>query len=396
MKNIQTGFFQILLLSLTFVSCDLLDNRSGTPSNEDIWVNAYLVSWQHNPETEQINSGIIKTDEIDWEAMTHLTYFALQIAGDGTPALSLDPEFRNNFNSDRLQAIVPAAHEQNIDIIFSVGGGGNYDGFSSAISDTNRARLVQTITHIILTYGFDGVNLNMIPIEPEDFTNYRAFVRQLSAVFDTMKTRQNNRPFITAAASNTEQTASLFNDLQQYFDQINILTLDMAQPWRGWLAWHNSALYNNRWQFENSSEHLPSINQKVNDWIAAGIERKKIGIALNFYGSVWNEVNLLDKWASWPTQDMSIYDTQPYSMLNADYDLSKYEWDKEARVPYLNLTDPPGYISFDNEESIIEKMEYAKSNRLGGVMVWDISADFSRTSTPHNLLLQTVKSQLNK
>ncbi len=393
---ISIRLFQFLLLSAALVSCDLVNNDSGATINEDIWVNAYLVSWQHNPETEQINSGLIKTDEINWEAMTHMTYFALPIAEDGSPGQSLEPEFRNNFNSDRLQAIVPAAHEHDTDIIFSIGGGGNYEGFSSAIADTNRTRFIQTISYIIRTYGFDGVNLNMIPIEPEDYSNYKALVLRLSAVFDTMETRQSKRPLLTAAAKNTEGTNLLFKDLQGHFDQINILTHDMAQPWRGWQAWHNSALFNDHRTFENSSDYLPSINQKVNDWVSAGVERKKIGIALNFYGSVWNEVHFLDKWASWPTQDLGIFDIQPYSALNSEFDLSSYEWDEEAKVPYLNLSDPRRYISFDNERSITKKMQYTKNNRLGGVMVWDISAGFSRDTNPHNPLMETVQSQFKK
>ncbi len=116
MDHKTSGLFITLIILAILISCDLFDNNSGIPINEDIWVNAYLVSWQHNPETELINSGSIRTDDIDWDAMTHLTYFSLNIGGDGLPSFTLDPAQRHNFNSDRLLSIVPAAHANNTKI----------------------------------------------------------------------------------------------------------------------------------------------------------------------------------------------------------------------------------------------------------------------------------------
>lgn len=366
------------------------------PVNEDIWVNAYLASWQHNPQTEHINSGAIRTNDIDWEAITHLTYFSLPIAENGTPAFSLDPVFRNNLNTDRIRAIVPAAHQNDTKILISVGGGTNYEGFSGAI-DSSRTQFIQTITNMITEFDFDGVSLNMTPIEPRDFLHYKTFVRQLSAVFDTLKTSQNNRPLLTAGATKSQGISALFEDLQHHFDQINILTYDMAQPWRGWVAWHNSALFNQDLVFEDDvTQRLPSVDQKVNEWVSAGVDRTKIGIAINFHGSVWEEQNFLGKWPLWPTEDMSFFGIETYSELSRRYDLTEYEWDDKAEVPYLNLNHPKVFVSFDNERSISKKMLYAKNNRLGGVMIWELGGGFSRNATPNDPLLQAVKTHLNK
>jgi chitinase len=395
MNHKLSGSFFILILLASLISCDLFDNNSGVPMNENIWVNAYLVSWQHNPETEHINSGIMRTNEIDWDAMTHLTYFSLNIAGDGSPSLSLDPELRHNFNSDRLRSIVPAAHANNTKILFSVGGDTNYEGFSAAI-DTSRTRFIETISNLITEYGFDGVSLSMTPIEPLDFSNYREFVRQLSSTFDTLRTNQNNRPLLTAGATNAPGMSSLFRSLQQHFDQINILTHDMARPWRGWIPWHQSAMFNNSLVLENTTQHLPSVNEKVNEWIASGIDRSKIGFTISFYASIWEDVHLLEKWATWPIEDLSIYRTVPYSVVRSIYDLTEFEWDEKAQAAYLQLENPRAFISFDNEKSISAKIKYAKTNRLGGVMIWDLSGGFSRNASPENLLLGTIKPHVNK
>lgn len=395
MNHKTSGLFITLILLAILISCDLFDNNSGIPINEDIWVNAYLVSWQHNPETELINSGSIRTDDIDWDAMTHLTYFSLNIGGDGLPSFTLDPVQRHNFNSDRLLSIVPAAHANNIKILFSVGGGTNYDGFSTAI-DTSRDRFIETISNLITEYGFDGVSLNMTPLEPRDFINYREFVEQLSSTFDTLKTSQDNRPLLTAGVTNSIEIISLYRDLQQHFDQINILTYGMARPWRGWVTWHHSAMLNHSLVLENTTQYLPSVNEKVYEWITSDIDRLKIGFTISFYGTVWDDVHLLEKWPIWPTEDLSIYQTLPYSVISRDYDLTEYEWDENAQAAYLHLENPRTFVSFDNEKSISIKMNYAKNNRLGGVMIWDLSGGFSQDGSPKNPLLDVVKSHINK
>lgn len=406
-KKIILLIFSSLML-LFIGACDLFVNESGEPINENIWVNAYLASWQHNPETQLINSGVIKTDEIDWQAFTHLTYFSLSIAENGTPALSLDPSFRHNFNSDRLNSIVPAAHKNDTNILFSVGGGSNYNGFSSAITEENRQTFINTILNLLNEYGFDGVNLSL-PSYSEDpdldidsdaellnyLNNFQSFVPELYDALESIKTKRNKQPLLTISALKSSGLVGLYSTLQEYFDQINILTYNMAQPWRGWQTWHNSALYNKNQVFDNNAFlKFPSIDAKVDDFIDAGIDRSKLGITINFYGTKWEGVNLFDKWASWPTQDMSIYSNHSYSTIYSDHDLSTYLWDENARVPYLNLTNPIAFLSFENDQSIKEKIKYAQQKRLGGVMVWELGAAFFPDNEPGNKdpLLKSVKS----
>ncbi len=395
MKPKISGSIFILTAFTFFMSCNIFDNNSGIPINENIWVNAYLVSWQHNPETKFINSGIMRTNEIDWDAMTHLTYFSLNIAGDGSPSLSLDPELRHNFNSDRLRSIVPAAHANKTKILFSVGGHTNYEGFSAAI-DSSRTKFIETISNLITEYGFDGVSLNMTPIAPRDFSNYKLFVRQLSSTFDTLKTNQNNRPLLTAGVTNSPGVSSLYRELQLHFDQINILTYAMARPWRGWVTWHQSAMFHNSLVLENTSQYLPAVDERINEWLGSGIDRLKIGITISLYGAIWENSHLLEKWATWPTEDQSIYRTLPYSEIIRNYDLTEFEWDNKAQAAFLHLENPKTFISFDNEKSVAVKIHYAKTKRLGGVMIWDLSGGFSQNTSPKNPLLSAIKPHVRK
>jgi len=385
----------IILTCISLAGCDLFQNESGIPINESPWVNGYLASWQHDAGTPYSNWGTLRTEDIPWESLTHLTYFSLFVAEDGTPFESLDPLTRNNFNADRLNAIVPAAHEHNVKILFNLRGLESINTLNIALADTNRPQLIQTIADLINTYSFDGVNMDMdTPNQPADFENYRQFVVQLSMAFDTVKTSRNERPLLTMTALKGDSAMTHYAGIQRYFDQINIRTYNMTLPWRGWHAWHNSALENNETTFLNSSARLPSVQQKVDEALGAGMDREKIGIGINFYGYVWNTVNLGETWLLWPSQDMSIIEGRgsiPYSQISNQYNLAEAKWDNKAKVPYVNIDNPKTFISYDNEESAREKVRFAKLQRLGGVIIWELGAGhFPDVTTNKNPLMDSI------
>lgn len=365
--------------------------------NENIWVTAYLATWQHNAGTKYSNWGVIRTEDIDWDAITHLIYFALNISEDGLPGQSLNAEDRHNFNEDRLRAIVPAAHRNNTKILFSVGGSGNYKGFSSAIKKENRTQFINTIVDLIQTYGFDGVDLDMEPIRKKDFSNYYQFVLSLEAKLSTIQTWNGEEPLITIAALKGEEVSELYARLQYHVDQINIMTYDMAQAWPSWQAWHNSALYSDGITFEGTDKPMSNIDQKVQIALDAGINRSKLGIGIDFYGYIWHSVHYLGKWDKWPKQDLSIMERSggvPYTELYERFNLMDASWDNIAKSPYLNVEDPKAFVSFDNERSVRAKVQYAINEGLGGVILWELGGGFfkEKPTGQQDPLLQAVKS----
>jgi chitinase len=356
-------------------------------------VNAYLAARQHNISINAAN-GSINTENIDWDAMTHLTYFKLPLAPDGTPANNLDSDAA--FSAAKIQSIVPAAHANDTKILFAIGGRDNYSGFSSAINDNNRAQLIDTIINIITLYEFDGVSLNLNPLEQTDFDNYRQLVIQLHATFADLENIRDDELIITAATATYDSVLNLHASLQDYFEQINIMTYNMAKPLRGWQTWHNSALFNEQYHFENSGQLFPSINQVVERAVDLGIERSKIGIGINFYGYKWNTVQFMGKWENWPLQDTSIFEDPngiPFTELSRRFNIDNALWDEHAKVPYLNIEEPMAFVSFENEQSIAHKIEYIKRERLGGVMLWELGGAYfqSRLREVNDPLLQAVK-----
>lgn len=372
---------------------------SDGTSSDEMWVSAYLASWNHYVEPTG-NWGNLPTDEIDWDAFTHLFYFALNVKADGSLSSIADYE---NMSPDRINAIISAAHKENKPVIITLGGWGNYDGFSQAITPGVRSVLIANIVSLIETWGFDGVDLDMEPIQTGDYENYKAFVRELHTAFETINTPVSGEPLLTAA---TSWSPSLFSDLQDYFDQINLMTYDFSGAWEGWVSWHNSGIYSDGLTFPGSNKPLPSIENKVKTFVDAGIPKSKIGIGIDFYGYVWSGgsgtstggvTKPNQSWSSPP----GVTDNVPYhEIMDQYYQSDYYRWDDGAHAAYLSIDRSEDgddrFVSYDDEQSVEAKIEYIRQNNLGGVIIWELSGGYQKDkpSGQRDLLLQSVKKSV--
>ncbi len=365
-------------------------------SEEEMWVGAYLASWEHFVMPTG-NWGTLPTNDIDWDAFTHLYYFALNVRGDGVVS-----EIRpwHNMSPDRVQAIVSAAHQNRTPVLVSVGGWGNYDGFSSAITPSIRRIFIRNLIQVLRRWGFDGIDLDMEPIRDSDVDNYKAFVRELYDELQQFRTPMSPRPLLTAA---TAWQPDLFSELQQYFDQINLMTYDLSGAWEGWVVWHNSSVYSAGMTFPGTDRPLPSVDRMVQEFLDAGVEKKKIGIGIDFYGYVWQGGSGTDTGGvtrpgqSWEIPP-SVTDNVPYyTIMEHYYREQYYRWDSDAGATYLSI-DRPGssrdfFISYEDERAIEEKIRYAHNNELGGVFIWELAGGYLRNKPKgqRDLLLTFVR-----
>ena len=50
-------------------------------------------------------------------------------------------------------------------------------------------------------------------------------------------------------------------------------------------------------------------------------------------------------------------------------------WDNVAKAPYLYHAAKKEFATFDNEQSLHEKVAYMKKHQLGGIMFWELILD---------------------
>lgn len=366
----------------------------------DIWVSAYLASWNHYAPPGG-NSGNLPTEEIDWQAFTHLHYFSLRANSDGSLSPIADG---NNMNPDRVNAIVTAGHQNSTPVLFSVGGWGNYSGFSGAITSASRPAFISNLVNVLQTWGFDGIDLDMEPIKQSDVENYKAFVQELHANLQSITTPLGSRPLLTVA---TDWQPEMFAQLNTYFDQINLMTYDMSGAWPGWITWHNAPIHNRGYVFPSTGGPLPSADGKVEEFLMAGVPAHKLGIGIDFYGYVWSggvgtsTGGVTEPRQSWTTAPI-VEDNVPYhTLMDMYYQPGLYHWDNVALAAYLSIDNAGSsqdkFISYDNEQTVDSKISYIRSKSIGGTIIWELGGGF-RNNQPagqRDPLLQAVKQAVD-
>lgn len=231
----------IVVCVIATASCSLFhEPKKEDVTNNDIWVSAYLASWKHKV-AGSVNGktwGNMFTRDIDWDAFTHLFYFSLVPNADGT--LSEIQDFEN-VNPDRLISIIDQAHQHNKPVLITIGGFNTRDEFVSAYSDENRSQFIQNIINIVTEWGFDGVDLDIQPLQDNDDILLTTFINELYTELQKISTPLLESPLLTVAVNSRP---AFFTEIQDKFDQINITTYNMSQPFPDWVAWHNTPLYN--------------------------------------------------------------------------------------------------------------------------------------------------------
>lgn len=402
-----------LILSLLFVtsSCALFVSggqipNTGKKSNNsdsgkyspdtDMWVSAYLGAWNHYAPPGG-NWGNLPTDGIDWDAFTHLFYFALNANRDGSLT---EIKKYNTFSPSRVNAIVKAAHKNKTAVLFTVGGWGNYPGFRSAIMPENRNNFIKNLLSTLDKWGFDGIDVDMEPIKDEtDVKNYSTFIKELHKKLQSRTTPLGFPPLLTAA---TDWKPNMFSQLQDKFNQINLMTYDMSGAWYKWVSWHNSPVYDGGYKFPGTHKTVPSANGEVDEFLNAGIAKKKLGIGIDFYGYVWDGF-VTGPRQKWGIHKPAVKPNVPYFKIMNDYfEQDYYRWDKVAKAAYLSIDNllpiKKKFISYDNQHSIDAKMKYVRNKNIGGLIIWELSGGYRKNQPKgkRDLLLQEVKKKLHQ
>jgi chitinase len=386
---------KILCICLILAGCDqqLLTSDTNKPPTDtttsgDMWVSAYLASWNHYAPPGG-DWGNVHTNEIDWSAFTQMIYFAITPNSDGS--LSKIAEYQN-FSPSRLDTIVSAAHKANKPILFTVGGWGTYAGFSSSISPANRQNFINNLINVLKTWKFDGIDLDMEPIKQSDVSNYISFVKDLHSAMQSIKTPIFSKPMLTAA---TSWQPVMYAQLQNYFDEINLMSFDFSGAWPGWVTWYNSPAYDGGHKFQSNGKPLPSANRMVDLYIANGVSAKKLGIGIDFYGYIWTGVSKpLESWTTTPTVQSNV----PYHTILNNYPGANAIWDNTAKAAYFSIDDSSTkqFVSFDNEKSVQAKVNYVRNKKIGGIIIWELGGGFFADNPVGHKdpLLQAVKKDV--
>ncbi len=360
----------LVLITAFSVHCAAAPPKPSIKPNS-LWVTAYYAVWVQQ-------AGTLTPAQIDYSAFSHLIHFAVVPAPDG----SIDTSKDNITPADSAAVIAPA-HKAGRKVLLSVGGWLTAAAFRSAYSDAHRTAFIANLVQMVQSRGYDGLDIDMEPLEASDAPGYAAFIRQLRA----QMTAASPHLLLTAA---TAAQPELFARLSSSFNQINLMTYDLAGPWTGFKTWHNSALYGGQTPM-NPGQPFPSASGMVERFIAAGVPRRKLGIGAAFYGTVWTGADA----PGLPISGVTMQTGVTYAaIMNTYYQPGRVRWDSAAQAPYLSIDGPvKRFVSYDNEMLCRKKVAYARAQGLGGVMVWELGSGYcpARPAGQREPLLSAIK-----
>lgn len=333
--------------------------------------------------------------------LTHIIYaFAKPNVDKGTCELQ-DPwadvgaslEYHKKLSGNFAKLLELKAKYPHIKILLSIGGGTNSKQISEIVKKGYVKKFVGSCIALLDQYEyhfahsktgkdhlvtfsyeklFDGIDLdwewtnNVVPEgESKAFVEMMLLFRKL---LNKRSLKQKTKQFLTAAL---QANASVYQALRldlvaPVVDWFNLMAYDFTGTASRGVGFN--APISNPWSFH-------SIHNTVQGIMNAGVACDKLVLGIPLYGHLFDQTN--GKLGA-PFEKTDLSGPVSYNKIKERYldtDACQYKWHPSAKVPYLYCAKDKVFISFDDEQSVKEKVKYARQHQLRGVVLWRLAQD---------------------
>lgn len=285
----------------------------------------------------------------------------------------------NNFVSD-----AKGLRKRGIRMVLSVAGGA--DNFSEACRRVGPSKVADNILDYVKQHNLDGVDIDWeFPSTGEDQINMNLLCQSLRLKLNAM-TGENCTPYLLTAAIPSHASYSKFDlkTLNQYLDYVNMMSYDMNAAGK---TTHLCPLF----KAFNDGNVGYGIDDGIEKFTKAGLDPNKIIIGGAFYGKAYKVIGTAQNPSKYPGLGASAelihlqyqsgtvtYKWIASNILN-DSSYIRY-YDTAAQVPYLYSESKAIFITYEDEESLIAKTDYAFQNGMG-IMFWEYGYDYDNILT---------------
>ena len=255
--------------------------------------------------------------------------------------------------------------------MLSIGGWTSSEHFRILLPPESRERFAKSAREQMIQYGFQGIDIDW-EFPGRRMQKLHPLLAELRTQLDKQEEQNQTQYFLTIAASaSPEHYKNIeIQDIHSYLGWINVMTYDLSGPWSGETN-HHAPLY-------SSSSHPHSLynaDSAIQAYLSAGVPPEKINLGIPFYGYLWKNVPNINHGLQ---QSGTAGEAVSYNTIVQNYTLENgYQeyWDTAAKAPWRYNPDSATMITFENPESIQEKVHYAIEHQLGGVFVWHLGQD---------------------
>ena len=277
-------------------------------------------------------------------------------------------------------------HDPDLKVFIAIGGwtyndpGPTATTFSDlAASEENQKAFFKSLIRFMSTYDFDGLDLDWeYPVaddrsgRPEDFKNFPSLMKNLKAALKATGGRDGLS--ITLPASYWYLQHFDIKKLAKHVDFFNIMTYDLHGNWdRG-----------NKWlgAFLNAHTNLTEITNSMDLLWRNDIPPEMVTLGMAFYGRAFT---VADTSCTEPgcvfesganagecSDEVGILMNSEISSISDEKNLKPTLYE-EAAVKVVTWDDQ--WVAYDDGETFKMKADFARSQCMGGVMVWAVSHD---------------------
>jgi len=332
-------------------------------------------TWSMGYYYPQSISGLPSLSTIQWSALTHVGMIAASPNSDGSLT------FVGNFAS-LATALISAAHANNVKVLFSLSSVGPATHFNDAVTN-DESTFITNIMSQVNTYGFDGVDVDYEEgWNPTVITTLLSDLRTnlgsklLTATANDSQFNWGNGPIPVCGSTGAGWTSTQAG----YLDRLSLMSYDMGNPGNGDpYTWHNSPLYSVSGQYLWSADYLVKAAKNC------GVSASKLNIGIPFYGDLYTS----NTGPYQMTGGSATFMQAGYSTIATSYSIGGATYDSTAHVPWIAVGGS-SYLSWENPQSINDKVNYVKTNALGGWIIWVLGWDYSPGNSPQDPLLNAV------
>ena len=286
---------------------------------------------------------------------------------------------------ERLKAVNPE-----LKVLLSIGGWGA-GGFSNmSATEEGIAAFTASCMDEVRNSALDGIDIDWeyptmdsagIDASPADRENFTKLLAALRSALDTDFPETHTRLTIAAGAAKFFIDAVEIPEIVPLLDYVSLMTYDLAGV--GCPATHHTALY-------PSETTRGSVDQAVRLFHEAGIPYEKLVIGAAFYSRRWT--NIPDGGTHGLGQRCDDPEDKTSGLWGPGFTgICKFlgedgkgtdgwyvGYDATARAHWLYHPEKREMLSFDDEQSVAEKVRYVKTQSLAGIMYWEHNSDPSR------------------
>lgn len=414
------------------------DVEKLSESKEDLSrkIVGYFPEWAYKSKEH----NYFNVTDLQWESLTHIQYSFAKVNpdtnkidfGDKHSAIEetfeeadlnyknkkmgLDPNlpYKGHFNlMQQMKKEYP-----NVDLLISIGGWAGSRGFYTMMdTDEGIDTFTDSCIDFIRKYGFDGVDIDFeFPSStsqsgnPEDFdvseprrstinARYNVMMKKLREKIDKASKEDGKNYLLTAAVSASSWVLGGVdsNEYAKELDFLSIMSYDFHGGWNEFVE-NQANIYPDPADKETANMLMPVLGM---DWAykyyRGVLPPEKILMGIPYYTRGWENVQggtnglhgtsrtpATGKYNIWGDDLDGDGVLEPaganplwhvLNLIEKDSNLKVY-WDDIGKVPYIWQDDEKVFLTFENENSIDERLKYIEEKNLGGALIWVMDGDF--------------------